>query len=196
MNSTKIFDKKPATDESSVVEDRRSFLIFYMCIVIVGIVLTVSQSFSFYRMCLRISVNLHEMIFNSVTRAKMIFFHNNSSGRILNRFTKDINCVDTSLPTILIDVFNVSFNCEFLPVFCISFFNFNQSFRSIFTAKPILFKIILLQGFLQVVSVIVINAIVNPWLLIPATIIIISFGFLRIVYIKAARCFKRIESLS
>lgn len=109
MNSTKIFDKKPATDESSVVEDRRSFLIFYMCIVIVGIVLTVSQSFSFYRMCLRISVNLHEMIFVSVTRAKMIFFHNNSSGRILNRFTKDINCVDTSLPTILIDVFNVSF---------------------------------------------------------------------------------------
>lgn len=109
VNSTKNPDNKPATNESSVDHDRQTFSIIYMCIVLVGIALTVSQSFSFYRMCLRISVNLHDMIFNCVTRAKMIFFHNNSSGRILNRFTKDINCVDTSLPTILIDVFGVSF---------------------------------------------------------------------------------------
>ena len=111
INSTKMLDKKPVPDESTIIHDRKNFVFVYLSIVILGIVLTVSHSFSFYRMCLRISINLHEMIFNSVTRAKMLFFHNNPSGRILNRFAKDINCVDTLLPTILVDVFNVSILC-------------------------------------------------------------------------------------
>lgn len=59
-------------------------------------------------MCLQISINLHDMIFRGISRAKMIFFNNNPSGRILNRFARDINNVDTLLPNILFDVCDVS----------------------------------------------------------------------------------------
>lgn len=48
------------------------------------------------------------MIFRGISRAKMIFFNNNPSGRILNRFARDINNVDTLLPNVMFDVCDVS----------------------------------------------------------------------------------------
>lgn len=60
-------------------------------------------------MCLRISINLHDMMFRAISRAKMLFFNNNSSGRILNRFSRDIANVDDALPHTMNDVFEVSF---------------------------------------------------------------------------------------
>lgn len=59
-------------------------------------------------MALRIATNLHDMLFRSIDRAKMIFFNAYPSGRILNRFSKDMYRVDTSLPIILADVIDVS----------------------------------------------------------------------------------------
>lgn len=58
-------------------------------------------------MCLRVSITLHEMIYEGVSRARMIFFHQNASGRILNRFSKDIGSVDSQLPVILVDCIQV-----------------------------------------------------------------------------------------
>lgn len=94
---------------SSAFEEKREiFLIIYSCLMILGIIFAVSRSFSFLGLCLRISVNLHDMIFRGITRAKMVFFNNNPSGRILNRFSKDINNVDILLPPTMVDVFDVS----------------------------------------------------------------------------------------
>lgn len=59
-------------------------------------------------MCIRISMNLHDMMFRGISRAKMIFFNNNPSGRTLNRFARDIDSVDSLLPTIIVDVLDVS----------------------------------------------------------------------------------------
>lgn len=47
---------------------------------------------------------MHDMIFRSLSRAKMIFFNNNPSGRVLNRFSRDMSNVDTLLPNISIEV--------------------------------------------------------------------------------------------
>lgn len=49
---------------------------------------------------------------------------------------------------------------------------------------------------MKVAAVIVINAIVNPWLLIPATIMTILLFILRVVYINTGRSIKRIEATS
>lgn len=59
-------------------------------------------------MCLRISVNLHDMLYQGITRAKMFFFNENPSGRILNRFARDVENVDSVLPHVLADVLDVS----------------------------------------------------------------------------------------
>lgn len=48
------------------------------------------------------------MMFRAISRAKMLFFNNNPSGRILNRFSRDIDNVDSALPNTMVDVFDVS----------------------------------------------------------------------------------------
>lgn len=41
-----------------------------------------------------------------------------------------------------------------------------------------------------------INAIVDPWLLLPAAVMTILFCLMRVVYVNTGRCFKRIEAKS
>ncbi len=72
------------------------------------IIFITSRSFAFYKMCLRASMNLHDKLFRGITRSVMYFFHTNASGRILNRFSKDMGSIDSMLPTVLVDCINVS----------------------------------------------------------------------------------------
>ncbi|KAL5283207.1 ABCC4.2 family protein [Megaselia abdita] len=61
------------------------------------------QTFGFLAICMKISYKLHHKLFAGVTLAKMYFFNMNSSGRILNRFSKDINVIDANIPWILMN---------------------------------------------------------------------------------------------
>lgn len=81
----------------------------YVYSVLIGglLVLILLRSFGFYRMCLRVAVNLHDRLFNGVTRATMWFFNQNSTGRILNRFSKDIGTIDSMLPVVIVDCIQV-----------------------------------------------------------------------------------------
>lgn len=96
-------------EDQEIVEERKNILIIYSVIMVVGTFFYVYRSFSFFNLCLRISINMHDMIFRGITRARMIFFNNNPSGRILNRFARDIGCIDSTLPVVLLDVMDVSF---------------------------------------------------------------------------------------
>lgn len=107
--SSSINSTQPqSTPTNAVNEKREMYLIIYTCIVVYGIFAYLGRSFTFYRMCLRISINLHDMLFRGVTRAKMLFFNNNPSGRILNRFARDIYNVDSVLPGNIFEVIEVS----------------------------------------------------------------------------------------
>ena len=46
-------------------------------------------------------------MFEGVTRAAMHFFNTNPSGRILNRFSKDLGQVDEILPSVMMDVLQI-----------------------------------------------------------------------------------------
>lgn len=89
-------------------QQRTFYLIAYTCIVGYSVFVFTCRSFSIHLMLLRISVNLHDMLFRGVTRAKMLFFNNNPSGRILNRFARDIYSVDSMLPESMFEVTDVS----------------------------------------------------------------------------------------
>lgn len=56
---------------------------------------------------MKASRSLHNTMFRGVTRARMYFFHTNPSGRILNRFSKDMGQVDEILPSVMIDVIQI-----------------------------------------------------------------------------------------
>lgn len=49
-------------------------------------------------------------MFECVSQSPMSFFHINPSGRILNRFSKDMGSVDELLPQAMIDCFQVKEN--------------------------------------------------------------------------------------
>ncbi|XP_057653050.1 ATP-binding cassette sub-family C member 4-like [Diorhabda carinulata] len=63
----------------------------------------ISRSMLFYKLAMWSSQNLHDMMFNSVIAAPMRFFDTNPSGRILNRFSKDIGAIDEWLPKAILD---------------------------------------------------------------------------------------------
>lgn len=80
---------------------------FYATLIGALLFFLVFRSFAFYRMCLRVSMNLHDKIFRGVTRATMLFFNENSTGRVLNRFSKDIGTIDSMLPVVVVDCIQV-----------------------------------------------------------------------------------------
>jgi ABC transporter transmembrane region len=85
-----------------------TFIYIYASLIGALLYLTMHRSFAFYEMCLRISTNLHRKLFDGVIGAKMLFFNENSIGRIINRFSKDLAIVDGALPTVLVDSVIVS----------------------------------------------------------------------------------------
>lgn len=94
--------------DSNDYATRKRFIIFYGILMVIIAILTVYRTFSFFYVGLRISKNLHDRMFRAISRAKMYFFNTNPSGRILNRFSKDVGNVDTVLPGAFFDVIIVS----------------------------------------------------------------------------------------
>ncbi|XP_068155675.1 ATP-binding cassette sub-family C member 4 [Drosophila tropicalis] len=136
---------------------RQELVIFYAIMLCTTLCVYLIRTFGFFKMCLRISLRLHDRLFRGITRATMYFFNTNSSGRILNRFSKDIRTVDTDLPHTLLD--------------CLAFV-------------------------IDVSGVLIIVAIANYWLLVPAAIICLLLGLIRYLYVNTSRSVKRLESIS
>lgn len=82
-------------------------LIAYTIMGVVLIVFTIGRSLAFYRFCNKASIRLHNNMFDKIVYATMRFFNVNTSGRILNRFSKDMNQVDEVLPLTLLDTLQV-----------------------------------------------------------------------------------------
>ncbi|XP_078045914.1 ATP-binding cassette sub-family C member 4 [Augochlora pura] len=61
----------------------------------------------FLRVCSKSTLNIHNAMFTSVLRTKLSFFHQNQSGRIFNRFSKDLGAIDELLPTSLLESIQV-----------------------------------------------------------------------------------------
>ena len=73
-------------------------LLVYGSIVTASLLLTIISSFCFYLAALKASENLHDQMTTAMMKAPVLFFDTNPVGRILNRFSKDIGCMDDLLP--------------------------------------------------------------------------------------------------
>lgn len=58
---------------------------------------------------MRSSIRLHNKMFSDILHATMRFFDTNPSGRILNRFSKDMGVIDEILPRMYLDSIQVIF---------------------------------------------------------------------------------------
>ncbi|VVC96830.1 unnamed protein product [Leptidea sinapis] len=82
---------------------REQCVYIYASLIGICMFFTWNKLLVFYNTCIRASTKLHDTMFRGVTNAPMWFFHHNPSGRILNRFSKDMGQVDTLLPVALVD---------------------------------------------------------------------------------------------
>ncbi|XP_055676611.1 ATP-binding cassette sub-family C member 4-like [Lutzomyia longipalpis] len=68
------------------------------------------RSLGFYSMCIKASQRLHDGMFNGIISTTMRFFDTNPSGRILNRFSKDLGATDEQLPKAILDATQIILN--------------------------------------------------------------------------------------
>ncbi|XP_063977971.1 probable multidrug resistance-associated protein lethal(2)03659 [Diachasmimorpha longicaudata] len=112
-NSTIILTKNEAatnsTDSSgySRIFERDTCVYIFSGLTVTTIVISLVRSFAFFEYCMKASLKLHDKMFRSISRATMRFFNTNTSGRILNRFSKDMGAIDELLPMALIDCIQI-----------------------------------------------------------------------------------------
>ena len=84
--------------KTSEYQQQETTLSIYAILVSAAFVFAIIRAYIFFRVCLRSSENLHDKMITCALRAPLLFFDTNPAGRILNRFSKDIGCIDELLP--------------------------------------------------------------------------------------------------
>eukprot|EP00102_Acyrthosiphon_pisum_P018651 XP_016655861.1 PREDICTED: probable multidrug resistance-associated protein lethal(2)03659 isoform X2 [Acyrthosiphon pisum] len=94
-------------DTTSIIS-RQFCVIMYAILNLTLLIVIFIRCAMFVSVIMDSSMNLHNNMFNAITRATMYFFNTNSSGRILNRFTKDVGAIDEILPLPLLDFVTIA----------------------------------------------------------------------------------------
>ncbi|XP_037815936.1 probable multidrug resistance-associated protein lethal(2)03659 [Lucilia sericata] len=97
--SPEISEDNPQTDPIDIY--------IFSALNLAVIISSVARSFMFFNLAMKSSTSLHNAMYMGVTRAAMYFFNTNPSGRILNRFSKDMGQVDEILPSVMMDVIQI-----------------------------------------------------------------------------------------
>lgn len=159
---------------------RNSYILIYVLLIATVLYLVFQRALALYLFCLKASRRIHEKLLHSVIKAKMDFFHTNPSGRIINRFSKDLYDVDYYLALVLYDLTLVSrCNLKFLRQFQFCFNCFISWF----------------QFCLQAVMSLVLVSLTNYWVMMATVAMSLIFYRLRCIYVSTARCLRRIEAL-
>ncbi|CAH1183163.1 unnamed protein product [Phaedon cochleariae] len=82
-------------------------VIYYAILFLLIVIFAFSRSIVFYSWCITAASRMHNKMFNNIVYSPMSFFNNNPSGRILNRFSKDIGSLDEVLPMTLLDTMQI-----------------------------------------------------------------------------------------
>ncbi|XP_018564796.1 multidrug resistance-associated protein 4-like [Anoplophora glabripennis] len=93
--STHYYDTEVKDDSS---HDNYFYLCVYAGLMICCIILSTTRPMLFCIICQSASKALHKKMLNNILHAPIRFFETNPSGRILNRFSKDLGSVDEVLP--------------------------------------------------------------------------------------------------
>lgn len=99
----KSFMNRMLEDLTSNVWSTETYAYIYTGIIVALFVIAFVRSWTFYRLTRTISQNLHDSMFHGLVSTTMRFFDLNPSGRIMNRFSKDMGTADEMLPKAIFD---------------------------------------------------------------------------------------------
>ncbi|CAG9840910.1 unnamed protein product [Diabrotica balteata] len=81
--------------------------IYFIVLNVLMVVIMNIRSSSFYAWSITASTKMHNKMFENIVYSPMRFFNINPSGRILNRFSKDIGALDEILPMTFMDTLQI-----------------------------------------------------------------------------------------
>ena len=79
-------------------QKNKTYLSVFACLVGACFIFTIVRAYGFFHVCLKCAERLHDKMVVAILQAPVLFFDSNPVGRILNRFSNDIGCVDEMLP--------------------------------------------------------------------------------------------------
>ena len=94
-------------------------LTIYGCLVVGSFIFAILRAYGFLSISLRCSERLHDKMVVAILQAPVLFFDSNPVGRILNRFSKDVGCMDEILPKtflVAIQYSSMAFTSCLLPI--------------------------------------------------------------------------------
>ncbi len=105
MSSSSKIKVYSSTNESfaELYTVNTEYIATYCALMAAATVATLYRTFEFFALCLSASIALHNELFASIMRAKLSFFDSSPSGRILNRFSKDLINIESNLAQALIE---------------------------------------------------------------------------------------------
>lgn len=113
-------------EQNLVSEKAKHFFTNIRCLFIYGtsliilLILIFLGSALFLKFSTNASQKLHSRMFKRIMYGTMIFFNNHSSGRLLNRFAKDIGTIDENLPVLFMEVLQAGlFLIGIVTIICI-----------------------------------------------------------------------------
>ncbi|KAM1213164.1 hypothetical protein PS2_004614 [Malus domestica] len=77
------------------------FILVYGLLSFGQVTVTLTNSFWLITSSLRAARRLHDALLNAIMRAPMVFFHTNPTGRIINRFAKDLGDIDRGVAMVV-----------------------------------------------------------------------------------------------
>ena len=79
-------------------QNNKTYLSVFACLVGACFIFTIVRAYGFFHVSLKCAERLHDKMVVAILQAPVLFFDSNPVGRILNRFSNDIGCVDDMLP--------------------------------------------------------------------------------------------------
>ena len=114
--------KQNNSDEKIDTSDEEFSSLYYLAVYAIlgvsGAIIKLSNDLKYYYNCAMASRSMHKNLLNNVMRSPMAFFDTNPSGRIVNRFTSDMDSLDQSIPFSLLDFSEctVDFTCVIILI--------------------------------------------------------------------------------
>nr|QLH55672.1 mutant ABCC2_R1 protein [Plutella xylostella] len=97
----------PSLGTQTGILETGQYVYIYGALVLTIIVMSFMRLFGFVTMTMRAAANIHDLMFRNLIRATMRFFDTNPSGRVLNRFSKDMGGMDELLPRSILQAFQM-----------------------------------------------------------------------------------------
>lgn len=110
--------KNADVEENS--KDVTYYLMVYAVLGVIEVIIKLGNDLVFYFKCTRASKVIHKKLLNNVMRSPMSFFDTNPTGRIVNRFTSDLDTVDMMIPFGIMDFSWCLIECT-VVIFLISY---------------------------------------------------------------------------